>query len=564
MTLHDPESLANAWSRLKDYLRKGAGAVRLGFENINFLHQMLEENKVLFNAMVDAFEAKIYICSSNYRIEYLNERMIRHLGYDATGEFCYEAFGRQSVCPWCINNRILKGETVKREFISPKDKHWYYVVNAPIRHADGSTSKYAMMMDIHHRKLNEHELKKHRTHLEELVKARTAELTFTNAQLRLEIEERKEAEDALRRSEAKYRELVENANSMIIRFDTQGRLTFFNEYAQKFFGCSESEILGRNILDTILSEVDTNMENTREKMENFLASPEKYENTILENISTNGDRAWVAWTNRPIRDKNDYIVEFLCVGVDITERKQARQKIQNLTHELLKAQENERYKISRDLHDHIAQDLSSLKIGLQTLFENDEPVRTSHRKRVDNLVQVLQRSITEVRNIAYGLRPPGLDQLGLASTLFIYCEDFGKNNDLKIDFMAAGLDDLVLDEDTQINIYRLTQEALHNVNKHSKAKKVVIRLVASSPHLMLRIIDDGEGFDVKHWRSGPNMDKKMGLSSMEERVGLLDGLIDIRSRPGKGTAIFITIPTKDLHRDSKKENFNHRRSSIVS
>ena len=630
--------------------------------------------------MVDAFDGMIYICSIDYRIEYLNDRMIEHLGQDATGELCYKAFGRSTVCPWCINHRILKGETVRWEVISPKDGRWYYVVNAPVRHVNGKVSKYAMMMDIHDRKENEEELKKHRAHLEELVKARTAELTYTNAQLRLEIEERKEiektlresqqryhslfegsrdaiiisdargrildvndaaslltgyskaelihklvhdlddsidlqayqvyfsriqagesftseatlqhkngqqvftefsskkvflagipcihttarditarkeAEEALRQSEAKYRELVQNANSMIIRFDTSGRLTFFNEYAQEFFGYKEEEILGRKIVDTILPPIDSTGRNIESQLERFFEYPEKFKTNELENQRSNGERVWVAWTNQPIRDPEKRITEFLCVGVDITERKQARQQIQILTHELLKAQETERYKIARDLHDHIAQDLSSLKIGFQTLFDNDAQVAEETRSKVNDLVHVLQRSISEVRNLAYDLRPPGLDQLGLVNTLFVYCEDFAQNNNLKIDFIAAGMDDLALDEDTQINVYRLIQEALHNVKKHAKAKGVTIRLVASSPNLMIRIIDDGRGFDVNRWRAKSHTEKRMGLHSMVERVGLLNGTIDIRSRPHKGTALLITIPIKEHYRDESNAHSDH-------
>ena len=680
MSQAPPPTERSPWNHLKRLLRQGIGTLAGVQSDSAFLSRILEENNRLFNAMVDAFDGMIYICSSDYRIEFLNDRMIQHLGYDATGEFCYRAFGRDSVCPWCINQRILKGETIRWEVISPKDSHWYYVVNAPIRHTDGRVSKYAMMMDIHERKRNEQELKKHRVHLEELVKARTAELTFANAQLRLEIEERKEiettlresqqryrslfdgsrdailisdargrildvndaatlltgytkaelihklvldlddafdmaeydeyfariqagdpsaseaaivhkdgqriytefsskkvslagipcihtsarditarkqAEEALRESEAKYRDLVQNANSMIVRFDTQGRLTFFNEYAQQFFGYSEEEILGRRILDTILPPVNSRGRDISAQVEAFFVHPEKYKTNELENVRRNGERVWVAWTNRPIRDDQGRIVEFLCVGVDITERKQDRRQIQTLNHELLKAQENERYKIARDLHDHIAQDLSSLKIGLQTLFDGEASVSTGAAKRVDDLVQLLQRSISEVRNLAYDLRPPGLDQLGLVNTLFVYCEDFAKNNDLKVDFIAAGLDDLLLDNDTQINLYRLIQEALHNVKKHASAQEVTIRLVASSPNLILRIIDDGRGFDVKRWRAKSNTEKRMGLHSMVERVGLLNGAIDIRSRVGKGTGIIITIPIKEYPRDQEDPHSDH-------
>ena len=680
MTHKSSEPNRTAWSCIKALLRTGPESVESAGFTIDSYQNFLEESHRLFNAIVDAFDGMIYICSIDYRIEYLNDRMIEHIGYDATGELCYQAFGRSSICPWCINRRILKGETVRWEVISPHDGRWYYVVNAPICHVDGRVSKYAMMMDIHDRKKNEEELKNHRAHLEELVKARTVELSYANEQLRLEIEERKEiektlresqqryrslfegsrdaifisdasgrildvndaaaqltgyqksdlihklvhdldgnidpdayqeyfnrtmagelfttqttikrkdrrqvlteftskqvalagipcihttarditarnaAEEALRRSEAKYRELVQNANSMIIRFDTHGRLTFFNEYAQEFFGYSEKEILGRKIIDTILPKIDSSGRDLETDLENFLIQPEDYKNIALENILRNGERVVVAWTNRPIRGAEGKILEFLSVGVDMTERRRARQMIQTLTHELLKAQETERYKIARDLHDHIAQDLSSLKIGLQTAFNGEQPGKDLTREQADHLIEILQRSISEVRNLAYDLRPPGLDQFGLVRTLYTYCEEFAHNNGFKVDFIAAGLDGLHLEDDIQINLYRLIQEALYNVKKHAQAKGVTIRLVASSPNLMLRIIDDGIGFDVGRWRDKSHKEKRMGLQSMMERVGLLNGSIDIRSHDHKGTAIFITIPIKEQLRDNQNANSNH-------
>lgn len=670
----------DAWSNLKALLINGPEYIESGGMDGQAFSNIIRENDRLFNAMVDAFDGMIYICSMDYRIEYLNDRMIEHIGYNATGEFCYKAFGRSTPCPWCINHRVLRGETISWEVISPKDGRWYYVVNSPIRHCDGTVSKYAMMMDIHDRKLNEEELRKHHDHLEERVKARTAELTYTNEQLRLEIEERKEiektlresqlryrslfegsrdaifisdakgrildandaavqltgysksdlilkqmhdlnidldlptyreyfdralsgdklsmeatlqrkdgelvytelsskqvtlagircihtaardisarkeAEAALRRSEAKYRELVQNANSMIVRFDTQGRITFFNEYAQEFFGYTEEEILGRKITDTILPEFDSDDRSLYERLKNFFTHPEHYKNIALENVLRNGERVVVAWTNRPIRGAEGKIIEFLSVGVDMTERRRARQMIQSLTHELIKAQETERHKIARDLHDHIAQDLSSLKIGLQTLFNSHLDEDESVQKQTTKALQILQRSISEVRNLAYDLRPPGLDQFGLVRTLYTYCEDFAQTNNLKIDFIAAGLDDLILEDAIQINLYRLIQEALYNIKKHAACKGVTIRLVASSPNLMLRIIDDGMGFDVQRWRAKSHKEKRMGLQSMVERVGLLNGAIDIRSEPEKGTAIFITIPIKEHYRDNENPNSDH-------
>ncbi len=671
---------ATPWERLQKLLRKGPAATDIDGTSPDTLLEILEENDRLFTSMVDAFDGMIYICSADYRIEFLNDRMIDHLGRDATGDFCYKAFGRSTVCPWCINHRIIRGETVRWEVISPIDQRWYLVVNAPIHHIGGTVSKYAMMMEIHDRKENDEELKKHRDHLEDLIKARTAELTFANTQFRLEIEDRKqiektlresqeryrslfdgskdgiiisdangrildanvaatqltgyakpdlihklvhdlddtidlsayqeyfnriqsgeafnseisiqhkqgqtihaefsskkitfagipcihttarditsrrEAEEALRQSEANFRELVQNANSLIIRFDTHGRIKFFNEYAQKFFGYDESEILGRTLIDTILPTVTSSGRHIREEIEDFMRNPERYKTNELENVCRNNERVWITWTNRPILDDKGEIIEFLWVGVDVTELKQTRRQIHTLTHELIKAQENERYRIARDLHDHIAQDLSSLKIRLQTMFDSGRSVLDGSRQQVDDIIAILQRSISDVRNLAYDLRPPGLDQLGLVRTLFLYCEDFAQNNNLKIDFIAAGLDDLNLDEDIQINLYRLIQEALYNVKKHAEAVGVTIRLVASSPNLMLRIIDDGKGFDAKRWRAKSFKEKRMGLQSMVERINLLNGTIDIRSRPGKGAGIFITIPIKEQYLEREATRINY-------
>ena len=658
--------------KLADILRP-VNRIQDRIDDPDKLRHIIREKDRLFEAIVDAFDGLIFIISFDYRITYMNERMIRYTGYDACGQYCYQVFhGRQTACSWCANQRVMKGETVRYEILGPKDKRWYYVVNTPIRHTDGSISKYALMMDIHDLKQVEEELKTHRDRLEDMVRARTAALTATNAKLMKEIEERKHiertlresqrryrilfegsmdaifiidqeariydvneaavgltgyarheligrsieelytsfdkdsfreyfnrvmkgesysneavimredgrrvttefsskmvvinnrplihtsvrdisarkaAEKALRESEAKYRELVENANSIIIRFNTQGRITFFNEYAQRFFGWTEEEIIGKKLIDTILPKTDSLGRDIVSKLEDLFENPEKYASNEIENLCRDGRRAWVAWTNRPIRDSGGKVREFLCVGVDITERKQAKEHIQSLTHQLLKAQENERLKISRDLHDHIAQDLSSLNIGLQTLFDGHENIDPDLHEKLAYIIKILQRSITEVRNLAYDLRPPGLDQLGLVRTLYIYCEEFEKTSGIRTDFSAAGLDSLRLDDDAQINIYRLIQEALHNAKKHSRAERVVIRLVVSSPHLLVRIIDDGLGFDVTRWKTGALSEKHMGLQSMVERTELLGGTIDIRSRPESGTGIFIKIPIKEIENE---------------
>jgi PAS domain S-box-containing protein len=321
-----------------------------------------------------------------------------------------------------------------------------------------------------------------------------------------------------------------------------GHITFFNEYARKFFGFPEQEIIGRNIMGTIIPWRSSSGRDYRSLMMDFLKHPERYPTNEIENVRRDGSHAWIAWTNKPVCDKTNRIVEILSVGVDVTQRKQAQDQVQFLTHQLIKAQEDERLKISRDLHDHIAQDLSTLKISLETLFK-DQPAET--REKVVQLSDILQRSIAAVRDMAYDLRPPGLDQLGLVKTLYLYCEDFSKSSDAEIDFAAAGVDELNLEYETEINIYRLIQEALNNIKRHAGANRATIRLVASSPDIVIRIKDNGKGFDVNARREWALKEKRMGLQSMVERVRLLQGKINIQSRPNKGTYIFIAITLKE-------------------
>lgn len=640
--------------------------------------EVLKERDLQLSAIIQAFDGFVYVCAQDYRVTFMNERLIQRTGFDGTGQLCHKVLHNlDKVCPWCCNDRVFKGETVRWEVKSPKDQRWYYVIDTPLRHPDGTISKFGMIIDIHQRKAAEQELERHRRNLEERVRTRTRDLTLINEHLLNEIEDRKKiektlresqerhriifdgsrdaifisgpdgtilifnrsaaqltgyrpddlkklkifdlyakvdpnrhrdffkriwagqsisgevkiarqdsrtiyaefstrkiviagktcahtiardvtarkkSEAALRRSEAKYRELVQNTNSIIVRYDPLGHITFFNEYARKFFGFPEQEIIGLNILGSIIPWRSSSGRDYRSLMMDFLKHPERYPTNEIENIRRDGSRAWIAWTNKPVRNKTDRIVEILSVGVDVSQRKQAQEQVQFLTHQLIKAHENERLKISRDLHDHIAQDLSTLKISLETLFK-DQPAEI--RKKVWQLSDILQRSIASVRDMAYDLRPPGLDQLGLVKTLYLYCEDFSKSSAAKIDFAAAGVDELNLEYETEINIYRLIQEALNNIKRHASANRVTIRLVASSPDIVIRIKDNGKGFDVNDRWKRALKEKRMGLQSMVERVHLLEGNINIQSRANKGTYIFIEIPLKEKARVFQEEHSDY-------
>ncbi|MBW2252502.1 MAG: PAS domain-containing protein, partial [Deltaproteobacteria bacterium] len=238
---------------------------------------------------------------------------------------------------------------------------------------------------------------------------------------------------------------------------------------------------------------------------------------------------------------------------DISGLKRAEEHIHSLTHALINAHESERQMISRELHDRIAQDLSTLKIGFDTLLYNQASVSPEESQKAAGFSEIFKNTIAAVRDLSYDLRPPLLDEMGLVEAISHFCESFSEAHGVKVHLNTAGMDNLKLNFETEINLYRLVQEGLNNIRKHAGAADAFVKLVAASPNIILRIEDNGQGFDVERRLEATTNEKRMGLRSMEERTCLLGGKMTVESLPLKGTKILIKIPQKK-GKNGTKEN----------
>ncbi len=229
----------------------------------------------------------------------------------------------------------------------------------------------------------------------------------------------------------------------------------------------------------------------------------------------------------------------LVVARDITFQKKAEEKIRALSHRLFKIQEEERHFLSRELHDDVGQQLSAIQIGLSLLVD-DLALEAELKDRAVHLSESLKHSILSVRQLAVGLRPSTLQSLGLLKTVQSLVDRVANAAGLKIGFFPAGMDERKFDDVLSINIYRIIQESLNNIIKHSGASKASVALECDGKNLHVRIEDNGAGFDPENVRYREK--SKLGLLGIKERIELLEGHFSIQSESGKGTEIVLYVP----------------------
>ena len=361
-----------------------------------------------------------------------------------------------------------------------------------------------------------------------------------------DVERRERAEEELHISEIRYRELVESANSIILRFDASFNITFLNKFGRDFFGCEQQDIAGKKLMDIIAPTAKSSGRYVKSIIEDIFRNPQKYKTHENEVIRRDGSRVWISWTNKPVFDETGRFREVLSIGNDITERKIAedallasREQLKFMGAELSIAEERERQRIAAEFHDLVGQNLALAKIKLDYLLGS--PSSPDLPIAIREVRELLGEAIKELRSQIFRISPPILHMVGFEAAVESLCEKYQDDCGINVVFIDDGKKK-PLAEELRGTLYTMVRELLLNVAKHAKAKNVVVAVERVEENIEIRVEDDGTGF-VPLLVCQPTGKKScLGLFSIKQRIEYLGGTMNTDSEPGRGTRITLLVP----------------------
>lgn len=313
--------------------------------------------------------------------------------------------------------------------------------------------------------------------------------------------------------------VVESSDDAIVSEDLNGMVLSWNQAASRMFGFADSEAIGRPIAQLLppelLSDESTALDNLRDG-----AGMVHLERTRL---STSGETIHLSSTISPLRDGAGQLVGTVRTVRDISGRKHAEEALARAKRKLVRVQEQERARIARELHDDIGQRLALLTVGLTGVS--------------DELQRQASAIAADLQSLSHELHPSKIEVVGAVPGMRVFCSEFAAQHQFDVHFEASDIT-RQLSANISLSLFRILQEALHNTAKHSGVRRCRVRLWEAHGWVHLVVSDEGRGFDP----AAAKEDRGIGLITMQERVGLVDGELRVESQPGQGTTVHARVP----------------------
>jgi PAS domain S-box-containing protein len=331
--------------------------------------------------------------------------------------------------------------------------------------------------------------------------------------------------------------IVDSSDDAIVSKTLDGVITSWNRGAERIFGYTAAEAVGRHISLII-------PEDRRAEAADVLARLRRGDR--IDHFETlrrtkDGREVHISLTVSPVRDAHGTIIGASKTARDITEHVRAREereRVRMLTRVLV-AQEDERRRIARDLHDQLGQQLTALRLTLE-LLKTGPVERDKVRVQLETLEKLAEQLDRDVAFRVWELRPNELESVGLQPALTHYVQSWSRHFGIPARVHTSGSPNEHLAAEVETTIYRLAQEALNNVLKHARANRVDVVLERTFEHLSLVVEDDGVGFDQSSTVGTPG--HGLGLIGMRERAAVVGADLQIESTPGRGTTVIIRVP----------------------
>ncbi len=403
----------------------------------------------------------------------------------------------------------------------------------------------------------------------------------------VDITERKAAQKFFRESDERLRLMMDSVEDYaILMLDAEGYIEMWNSGAERVFGYTANEVIGQRG-SIIFTPEDRRREVPAKEMETARekgrAADERW------HLRKDGTRFYVSGVLSSLHDAEGVLTGYVKIARDLTDQQNAEEELRRLNNDLearvrertlelakvneslrdeiseriqterdrvrllrqiVRAQEDERRRIAREIHDQIGQQMTALRLNLAAIdqgFAGDGELRD----KLEQTKTIAERLDADVDFLAWELRPAALDDIGLTEAMGTFVRQWSDHSGVEAQFHTTGLDKERLSPETETNLYRIMQEALNNTMKYAQARHVDVLLERRDHQVVLIVEDDGVGFDPKKQASADG-NQGMGLIGMRERAALVGGTLQIESKPKAGTTIFARVPVRFIEEETEQ------------